>query len=277
MKGYFVPRKAGWDTHGLPVELEVERRLGLDGKEQIEAYGVDKFIEECKKSVWKYKHEWEEMSERVGFWADMDNPYITYENSYIESVWWSLKQIWEKLDVQGTQSGALLSSLRNVACHEVAQGYRNISERSVYVRFRTRIPTRILRHGRRRRGRYRQTSRFVSMKKSITCSVNSTMNRTVPRETRATGLRKNSVPKFSEKRCVYWRSARERTLGIQYQPIYPYAEATVAEQGKKAYIIAGHADGRHGHRSYRAGLRRGRRVLDAPMICRTQFVAKTAP
>ena len=139
MKGYYVPRKAGWDTHGLPVELEVERRLGLDGKEQIEAYGVDKFIVECKKSVWKYKREWEEMSERVGFWADMDNPYITYENNYIESVWWSLKEIWNKnLMYKGhkvvpycPRCGTSLSS------HEVAQGYRNIKERSIYVRFRT--------------------------------------------------------------------------------------------------------------------------------------------
>ena len=96
MQGYDVLRKAGWDTHGLPVELEVERQLGLDGKEQIEEYGVEPFIEECKKSVWKYKGEWERMSERVGFWADMEHPYITYENNYIESVWWSLKQILRK-------------------------------------------------------------------------------------------------------------------------------------------------------------------------------------
>ncbi|HPX93123.1 MAG TPA: isoleucine--tRNA ligase [Bacillota bacterium] len=138
MKGFYVPRKAGWDTHGLPVELEVERRLGLDGKDQIEAYGVEAFIRECKKSVWKYKGEWEEMSERIGFWADMEHPYITYENDYIESVWWSLKQIWDKgLIYQGhkvvpycPRCGTSLSS------HEVAQGYRDISERSVYVRFR---------------------------------------------------------------------------------------------------------------------------------------------
>ena len=96
MKGKKVLRKAGWDTHGLPVELEVEKTLGLDGKDQIEQYGVEPFIAECKKSVWKYKGEWERMSERVGFWADMDDPYITYDNRYIESVWWSLKQIFDR-------------------------------------------------------------------------------------------------------------------------------------------------------------------------------------
>ena len=137
MKGKFVPRKAGWDTHGLPVELEVEKQLGLDGKEQIEAYGIEPFIKECKKSVWKYKGEWERMSERVGFWADMEKPYITYENDYIESVWWSLKQISDKnLLFKGhkvvpycPRCGTALSS------HEVSQGYKSVTERSAVVRF----------------------------------------------------------------------------------------------------------------------------------------------
>ena len=96
MKGYDVLRKAGWDTHGLPVELEVEKALGLDSKDQIEEYGVEAFIEKCKESVWKYKAEWEQMSDRVGYWADMENPYITYDNNYIESEWWALKTIYEK-------------------------------------------------------------------------------------------------------------------------------------------------------------------------------------
>ena len=96
MKGYDVLRKAGWDTHGLPVELEVEKMLGLDGKPQIEEYGIEPFIKKCKESVWKYKTEWEQMSERVGYWADMEHPYITYEDNYIESEWWSLKKIYEK-------------------------------------------------------------------------------------------------------------------------------------------------------------------------------------
>ena len=138
MQGYNVLRKAGWDTHGLPVELEVEKMLGLDGKEQIEEYGVRPFISKCKESVWKYKGEWEAMSDRVGFWADMEDPYITYDNHYIESVWWSLKQIFEKgLLYKGhkivpycPRCGTALSS------HEVAQGYKDVKERSATVRFR---------------------------------------------------------------------------------------------------------------------------------------------
>ncbi len=138
MKGKNVLRKAGWDTHGLPVELEVEKALGLDGKEQIEAYGIEPFIKECKKSVWKYKGEWERMSERVGFWADMDDPYVTYEDNYIESVWWSLKVIADKgLLYKGhkvvpycPRCGTALSS------HEVSQGYKTVSEKSAFVRFR---------------------------------------------------------------------------------------------------------------------------------------------
>ena len=138
MKGYNVLRKAGWDTHGLPVELEVEKMLGIDGKDKIEAYGVEKFIEHCKESVWKYKKEWEEMSDRVGYWADMDDPYITYDNKYIESLWWALKTIWEKdLIYQGhkivpycPRCGTALAS------HEVAQGYHDVKEKSIYVRFK---------------------------------------------------------------------------------------------------------------------------------------------
>ena len=128
MRGYDVLRKAGWDTHGLPVELEVEKELGLDGKEQIEQYGVIPFIQKCKESVWKYKGEWEVMSDRMGFWADMDNPYITYDNDYIESEWWALKAIYEKgLLYKGhkivpycPRCGTALSS------HEVAQGYKEV-------------------------------------------------------------------------------------------------------------------------------------------------------
>ncbi|MGE5614145.1 MAG: isoleucine--tRNA ligase [Bacillota bacterium] len=138
MKGYNVLRKAGWDTHGLPVELEVEKLLGINGKPQIEEYGVEPFIEKCKESVWKYKREWEEMSDRVAFWADMEDPYITYHNSYIESVWWALRQIWDKgLLYKGhkivpycPRCGTSLSS------HEVAQGYKDVKEPSVYVKFK---------------------------------------------------------------------------------------------------------------------------------------------
>ena len=138
MKGYMVPRKAGWDTHGLPVELEVEKKLGLDGKEQIEEYGLEPFIGFCKESVWKYKGMWEDFSGTVGFWADMENPYVTYENDYIESEWWALKEIWNKgLLYKGfkivpycPRCGTPLSS------HEVAQGYKSVKERSAVVRFK---------------------------------------------------------------------------------------------------------------------------------------------
>lgn len=138
MKGYHVLRKAGWDTHGLPVELEVEKILGMDGKQDIEKYGIEPFIKKCKESVWKYKGEWEVMSDRVGYWADMENPYITYDDNYIESVWWSIKE----LDKQGLlykghkvvpycpRCGTALSS------HEVAQGYKNVTEKSVFVKFK---------------------------------------------------------------------------------------------------------------------------------------------
>ena len=138
MKGKRVLRKAGWDTHGLPVELEVEKKLGIDGKEQIESYGLEPFIAHCKESVWNYKEMWEDFSATVGFWADMDNPYVTYTNDFIESEWWALKQIWDKgLLYKGfkivpycPRCGTPLSS------HEVAQGYKTVKERSAVVRFK---------------------------------------------------------------------------------------------------------------------------------------------
>ena len=138
MKGYMVPRKAGWDTHGLPVELEVEKKLGLDGKEQIEEYGMEPFIQQCKESVWKYKGMWEDFSSTVGFWADMEKPYVTYDNNFIESEWWALKTIWDK--------GLLYKGFKIVpycprcgtplSAQEVAQGYKDVKERSAVVRFK---------------------------------------------------------------------------------------------------------------------------------------------
>ena len=138
MKGKMVPRKAGWDTHGLPVELEVEKKLGLDGKEQIEEYGMEPFIQQCKESVWKYKGMWEDFSSTVGFWADMEHPYVTYDNNFIESEWWALKEIWEK--------GLLYKGFKIVpycprcgtplSAQEVSQGYKTVKERSAIVRFK---------------------------------------------------------------------------------------------------------------------------------------------
>ena len=138
MKGYKVLRKAGWDTHGLPVELEIEKKLGISGKPEIEKYGVEKFVRECKDSVFSYVEMWREMSERVGYWIDMDNPYVTYHNDYIESVWWALKQMWNKeLIYKGhkvmpycPRCGTTLSS------HEVGQGYKDVKDSSVYVKFK---------------------------------------------------------------------------------------------------------------------------------------------
>ena len=130
MKGKYVPRKAGWDTHGLPVEIEVEKLLGLDGKDQIENYGLEPFIKKCKESVWKYKGMWEDFSNTVGFWADMDNPYVTYDDNFIESEWWALKEIWNK--------GLLYKGFKIVpycprcgtplSAQEVAQGYKTVKK-----------------------------------------------------------------------------------------------------------------------------------------------------
>ena len=138
MKGYMVPRKAGWDTHGLPVELEVEKALGLNGKEQIEEYGLDEFITKCKESVWKYKGMWEDFSGTVGFWADMDNPYVTYHDDYIESEWWALKRIWDqKLLYKGFKIVPYCPRCGTpLASHEVAQGYKDVVEKSAIARFK---------------------------------------------------------------------------------------------------------------------------------------------
>ncbi|HHW93978.1 MAG TPA: isoleucine--tRNA ligase [Clostridiaceae bacterium] len=241
MKGYHVPRKAGWDTHGLPVELEVEKRLGLDGKEQIEEFGVEQFIRECKESVWKYKTEWEEMSERVGFWADMENPYITYENDYIESVWWSLRQIWDKgLIYKGhkvvpycPRCGTSLSS------HEVAQGYRDITERSVYVRFRDAeepntyfavwtttpwtLPSNV-------------ALCVNGDEEYVLCEVDHEVDGTSgnPRYIIAEALYRQV---FGEDARVLKRYLGRELVGRSYIPLYPYAVETVEQSGKRAFYV----------------------------------------
>jgi len=138
MNGYYIERKGGWDTHGLPVEIEVEKKLGLEDKQAIEKYGVKRFNEECKKSVFKYENAWVEMTHRIGFWLDMDNPYITLKNEYIESVWWSLQQAWEKkLLYKGhkvvpycPRCGTALSA------HEISQGYKTVDDPSIFVKFK---------------------------------------------------------------------------------------------------------------------------------------------
>ena len=135
MHGFYVPRKAGWDTHGLPVEIEVEKQLGISGKQQIEEIGVEKFNQLCRESVWKYRTDWEKLSERIGFWMDYSDPYVTYTNNYVESVWWALKTLYDRdLLYRGhkilpycARCGTALSS------HEVAQGYKDVKDPSVYV------------------------------------------------------------------------------------------------------------------------------------------------
>ena len=241
MKGYYVPRKAGWDTHGLPVELEVEKRLGLDGKDQIEAFGVEAFIQECKKSVWKYKSEWEEMSERIGFWADMENPYVTYENDYIESVWWSLKQIWDKdLIYQGhkvvpycPRCGTSLSS------HEVAQGYRDISERSIYVRFRSKddpdtyfavwpttpwtLPSNV--------------ALCVNADEPyVLCEVDGEPDGS-PGKPRYIVAKELYQQVFGPEARVLETYLGKDLVGRHYLPLYPYGLETVEESGKDAYYV----------------------------------------
>lgn len=138
MEGYRVERKAGWDTHGLPVEIEVEKELGFTSKEEIEKYGIDKFNQKCKQSVWKYKQEWDEVTRRIGFWLDLENPYITYENSYIESVWWILSEFWKKnLIYRGHKILPYCPRCETpLSSHEVSQGYHEVEDPSVYVRMR---------------------------------------------------------------------------------------------------------------------------------------------
>ncbi len=241
MKGYYVPRKAGWDTHGLPVELEVEKRLGLEGKEHIEEFGVEDFIRECKASVWKYKTEWEEMSERVGFWADMDNPYITYDNHYIESVWWSLRQIWDRhLIYKGhkvvpycPRCGTSLSS------HEVAQGYRDITERSVFVRFRD----------------AEQPDTYFAVWTTTPWTLPSNVALCVNADERYVLCEADREPDgspgnphyyiaealykqvFGEDARVIESFTGGDLVGRSYEPLYPYAVETVRKSGKRAFFV----------------------------------------
>jgi isoleucyl-tRNA synthetase len=241
MKGYHVLRKAGWDTHGLPVELEVEKMLGINGKPQIEAYGVGPFIAKCKESVWKYKGEWEQISDRVGFWADMDDPYITYDNNYIESEWWALRTIWDKgLLYKGhkivpycPRCGTSLSS------HEVAQGYQDVKETSVFVRFP------------------------VNNEPDTWFAVWTTTPWTLPSNV---ALCVNANEEYvlaqtshdldgSEKKVRYYlagvlapgllgedikilaRLPGRDLVGKTYQPLFTYADAIVARSGKKAFMV----------------------------------------
>ncbi len=242
MKGYHVLRKAGWDTHGLPVELEVEKALGINGKPQIEAYGVEAFNRRCKESVWKYKGEWERMSDRVGFWADMEHPYITYENDYIESEWWALRKIWDKgLLYKGykvvpycPRCGTALSS------HEVAQGYKDVKETSVFVRFRVESEPDTWFAA--------WTTTPWTLPSNVALCVNADEEYALaemPADLDGTEkpvryyLASVLVSAVLGENTRILRTFRGSELvGKRYEPLLPYANATVEASGKKAFFIA---------------------------------------
>ena len=241
MKGENVYRKAGWDTHGLPVELEVEKMLGIDGKDQIEAYGVEPFIKKCKESVWKYKTEWEEMSNRIGFWADMEHPYITYENNYIESVWWALRQIWDKnLIYEGhkvvpycPRCGTALSS------HEVAQGYKDIEEATVYLRFHV----------------MDQPHTYLTAWTTTPWTLPSNLALCVhPNETYVLAEKTEEINGEKQVNRYYVAEALIESVlgkdvkiiekmqgkeleGMRYEPLFPYAKYIIAQSHKDAYFV----------------------------------------
>ena len=241
MKGFQVGRKAGWDTHGLPVELEVEKLLGINGKPEIEAYGVEPFIQKCKESVWKYKKEWEQMSDRVGFWADMENPYITYENNYIESEWWALKTIWEKgMLYKGhkivpycPRCGTSLSS------HEVAQGYQDVKDTSIFVRFQVKgeVDTYFAAWTTTPWTLPSNVALCVNPKEEyVLIAVDKDLDGSA-REVRYY-MAGTLVPSlFGENYRIISRHVGQSLVGMEYEPLLPYAANSVAKSGKKAFFV----------------------------------------
>ena len=233
MKGYKVLRKAGWDTHGLPVELEIEKKLGISGKPQIENYGVEPFIKECKDSVFTYESLWRKMSDRVGFWADMDNPYVTYHNSYIESVWWALKQIWDKgLLYKGhkivpycPRCGTSLSS------HEVAQGYKDVKDKSAFAKF--------LIKGTTNEFLLAWTTTPWTLPSNVALTVNADENYVkVSLNGEKYILAEALVSKVfgeDEKPEIIEKYKGEQLKGLEYEPLFDYAKDIVKD--KKAYYV----------------------------------------
>jgi isoleucyl-tRNA synthetase len=228
MKGYHVLRKAGWDTHGLPVELEVEKELGIDGKQDIEKFGVEAFVKRCKESVWKYSNEWEKMSDRVGFWADMENPYVTYHNEYIESVWWSLKTIWEKgLLYKGhkiipycPRCGTSLSS------HEVAQGYKDVKEQSIYVKFKVK--------GEDNTYVLAWTTTPWTLPSNVALTVNPVENYAKVTYNGEAYIMAEALLKevLKDQYTVIETKKGEEWVGLEYEPLFDYAKPD-----KKAYYV----------------------------------------
>ncbi|MBR1675908.1 MAG: isoleucine--tRNA ligase [Clostridia bacterium] len=229
MKGKHVLRKAGWDTHGLPVELEIEKKLGLDGKQDIEKYGIEPFIKECKQSVWKYTSEWKKMSERLGYWVDMDDPYITYDDKYIESVWWALKTINDKgLLYKGykivpycPRCGTALSS------HEVAQGYKDVKERSVFVKFAVK--------GRENTYFLVWTTTPWTLSSNVALCMNAEYDYVEIKSGDETYIMAEAlVPTLFEEYEVVSRKKGKEYEFTEYEPLYPYALGTFKE---KAYYV----------------------------------------
>ncbi len=238
MKGKNVLRKAGWDTHGLPVELEVEKALGLNGKEDIEAYGIEAFVKKCKESVWTYKKDWEELSKRVGFWADMDDPYITYENDYIESEWWAMKEIDRKgLLYQGHKILPYCSRCGTaLASHEVAQGYKDVEEDSVYIRFAVK--------GEENSYFTAWTTTPWTLPSNLALTVHPEVDYVLLERSGSCGKERYYLAEdlveavFPEEKVTIVKRMKGKELeGMEYEPIFPYAKKFVEESGKKAFLV----------------------------------------
>lgn len=230
MKGYKVLRKAGWDTHGLPVELEVEKLLGINGKPEIEKYGVEPFIKKCKESVWKYENEWRKISDRVGYWVDMDNPYVTYHNNYIESVWWSLKQVWDqgllykgyKIVPYCPRCGTSLSS------HEVAQGYKDVKDTSIFVKFIVK--------GQDNTYLMAWTTTPWTLPSNVALTVNPKVTYVKAKCGEETYIVAEALAEavLKEEFSVIEKIFGQDLIGMEYEPLYDFAKVT-----KKAYYVAG--------------------------------------
>lgn len=238
MRGKNVLRKAGWDTHGLPVELEVEKALGINGKDEIEAYGIEEFVKKCKESVWVYKGEWEELSKRVGYWVDMADPYITYDQNYIESEWWAMKEIWEKdLLYQGhkivpycPRCGTALAS------HEVAQGYKDVKEKSIYVKFKVKNEDAYFAVW---------TTTPWTLPSNLALAVNPVIDYVLIEMESCCGTTRYYLAKDLITQ-VFGEEAEYKVIstckgsdlaGKEYEPILPYANDAVAKSGKKAFYV----------------------------------------
>lgn len=226
MKGYHCPRKAGWDTHGLPVELEVEKSLGIDGKQEIEKYGVEQFIGKCKESVWKYKTEWEKMSDRVAYWADMEHPYVTYDDNYIESEWWAIKTIWEKgLLYKGykivpycPRCGTSLSS------HEVAQGYKDVEEKSAIAKFKIKGSDKYI---------LAWTTTPWTLPGNVALCMGADYDYvTIEWEGEKYVLAEALAPRYFENYTVLERKKGSEYEGVEYEPLY-----NADLKGKKGYYV----------------------------------------